>query len=144
MSREKNDIRPRTLELRPSDRKSRRVREAEAKRARSAEAIPDETIPFMPTIATQEELDEVRRKIAATQPDPVNHPAHYTSHPYRCACGRGIEAIDVSEAFSSNVGQAIQYAWRHLLKGEPVKDLRKAARFLEREADRLERAGAKA
>lgn len=38
--------------------------------------------------------------------DPVNHPAHYTSHP------AGVECIDVVEHMTFNVGNAVKYLWR--------------------------------
>lgn len=65
--------------------------------------------------------------------DPVNHPAHYNSHP------AGIECIDVVEHFPFNVGNAIKYAWRAGLKGDAIEGLRKAAWYLDREIRRLEK-----
>lgn len=65
--------------------------------------------------------------------DSVNHPAHYTSHP------SGIEAIDVTEHFSFNLGNAIKYIWRHGMKGNPIVDLKKAKFCIEREIARLEK-----
>jgi hypothetical protein len=39
-----------------------------------------------------------------TQPlDPVNHPAHYISHP------SGVECIEIARHFSFNCGSAIKY-----------------------------------
>lgn len=64
--------------------------------------------------------------------DPVNHPAHYTQHP------SGVECIAVTEHFNFNIGNAIKYLWRAGLKGNAVEDLRKAAWYATREADRLE------
>lgn len=57
-------------------------------------------------------------------------PSYYRSHP------SGVECITVSEWFSSNLGQTIQYIWRHAEKNG-VEDLRKAAWFLNREIERL-------
>ena len=71
--------------------------------------------------------------------DPVNHPAHYTSHPGRCECGRGIECITITEHMSFNVGNAIKYCWRANEKGFPVQDLKKAVWYLQREIERLEK-----
>ncbi len=62
--------------------------------------------------------------------DSVNHPAHYTSHP------SGVEAIDVTEHFTFNLGNVIKYVWRAELKNG-VEDLRKAAFYLDREIRRL-------
>jgi hypothetical protein len=65
--------------------------------------------------------------------DPVNHPPHYTSHP------SGVECIQVAEHFNFCIGNAIKYLWRAGLKGEALEDLRKAAWYINREINRLER-----
>ena len=65
--------------------------------------------------------------------DPVDHPAHYTSHP------SGVECVDIVEHFPFNVGNAIKYAWRAGLKGDAIEDLRKSAWYLNREIERLEK-----
>ena len=64
--------------------------------------------------------------------DPVNNPAHYTSHP------SGIECIQVTEHMNFNRGNAVKYIWRCGDKGKPVEDLRKAIWYLEREIARLQ------
>lgn len=64
--------------------------------------------------------------------DPVEHPAHYTSHPYRCECGRGIECADISEHFDHPRAAALEYIWRAGLKGDKAEDLRKAIWWLQR------------
>ncbi len=64
------------------------------------------------------------------QDDAVNHPPHYASSP------AGIEAIDVTEHFNFNMGNAIKYIWRADLKGKPIEDLKKAAWYIEREIER--------
>lgn len=68
-------------------------------------------------------------------PDPyeeVDHPPHYN----RIA---GIECIDVIEHFPHNIGAAMKYLWRAGLKpgADTVTDLRKAAWYATREAERL-------
>jgi len=65
--------------------------------------------------------------------DPINSPAHYKVGP--------IEAIDVIEAFQLNyrTGNVAKYLLRHQYKGEPLKDLKKAAWYLSREIARLEK-----
>lgn len=65
----------------------------------------------------------------------VDHPPHYTSHP------SGVECITVTEHMSFNVGNAVKYLWRAGLKdGAPqLDDLRKAAWYVQREIERLER-----
>ena len=68
------------------------------------------------------------------EPDPVNHPSHYTSHP------SGIECIQVTEHMTFNCGNSVKYIWRNGLKdGQPsIQDLQKAVWYLEREIKRLE------
>ena len=44
------------------------------------------------------------------QPDPINHPPHYTQHP------SGVECITITEHYNFNVGNAIKYLWRAGLK----------------------------
>lgn len=71
--------------------------------------------------------------------DPVNHPAHYTSHPARCAqCGRGVECIEITEHMGFNLGNAIKYIWRADLKADALEDLRKARWYVDREIGRRE------
>jgi len=66
--------------------------------------------------------------------DPVNNPAHYTSN------SSGIECIDVVEHLNFCRGNAIKYIWRAGLKGDEIEDLKKAAWYIAREIQRLERA----
>ena len=61
------------------------------------------------------------------QPDPVNHPSHYTSHP------SGIECIQVTEHFNFCLGNAIKYLWRADSKNDATEDLKKAIWYIERE-----------
>ncbi len=67
----------------------------------------------------------------ARQPDNINHPPHYNSHP------SGIECIEVVEHFGFNVGNAIKYLWRAGLKTDAIEDLRKARWYVEREIARV-------
>lgn len=64
--------------------------------------------------------------------DPVEHPAHYTSHP------SGIECIQVTEHMGFNLGNAVKYIWRADLKGKAIEDLKKAVWYIEREIKRRE------
>ena len=61
--------------------------------------------------------------------DQVNHPSHYTQN-------SGWEAIDVTEQFNFNLGNALKYVIRCDHKGKPIEDLRKAVWYLEREISR--------
>ena len=79
--------------------------------------------------------EPVRRSINTEQSDvvvddSVNRPAHYTRHP------SGIEAIDITEHFGFCLGNAIKYIWRADYKGNPIKDLEKAAWYVNREIER--------
>ena len=51
----------------------------------------------------------------------------------------GIEAIDITETFNFNLGNAVKYIWRSGSKeGESTEDdLRKAIWYIERELDRI-------
>lgn len=74
--------------------------------------------------------------VQGTQPprELVDHPPHYTWHP------AGIEAIDVCEAFSYNLGNALAYIWRcggTVTKGDVRTDLEKAMWYLRRELERM-------
>ena len=62
--------------------------------------------------------------------DPVNHPAHYTSHP------SGVECIQVVEHMGFNLGNAIKYIWRADEKGNALEDLQKAGWYVARELER--------
>ena len=66
--------------------------------------------------------------------DPVNHPAHYTSHP------SGIECIQVTEHFNFCIGNAIKYLWRNGLKdgNSNIQDLKKAIWYINREIQTLD------
>lgn len=68
-----------------------------------------------------------------TQPDPVNHPNHYTNHP------SGIECIQITEHMGFCLGNAMKYIWRADLKGNSIEDLRKAAWYIEREIEKREK-----
>lgn len=75
-----------------------------------------------------------RRKGSSVTPDPVEHPAHYTSHP------SGVECIQITEHMGFNLGNAIKYIWRADEKGNALEDLRKAAWYVNREIQRREQA----
>jgi hypothetical protein len=68
---------------------------------------------------------------AAPAEDAIN-PAHYRKHP------SGIECIEVTRHMNFNVGNAIKYIWRHLDKGDPIENLKKAQWYLDDEIRRLE------
>lgn len=65
--------------------------------------------------------------------DVVNSPKHYNKHP------SGLEAIQVTEWFNFNLGNAIKYIWRCDYKGKPLEDLEKARWYLDREIQRRKR-----
>ena len=75
------------------------------------------------------------------QPDRVNHPSHYTSHP------SGVECITITEHYDFCVGNAIKYLWRCGLKVEEgmtpkdkeIEDLKKAVYYINRKIKNLEK-----
>ena len=67
------------------------------------------------------------------KPDNVNHPAHYAVH------ASGIECIQVTEHMNFCLGNAIKYIWRADLKHDAIEDLQKAAWYIQREIERLQR-----
>jgi Protein of unknwon function (DUF3310) len=71
--------------------------------------------------------------IADVQPDNVNHPQHYKGNP------AGIECIQVVEHMNFNLGNAIKYLWRADKKGDRIHDLRKAAWYINREIERIQK-----
>lgn len=70
---------------------------------------------------------KITDKTEFIMPDPVNHPAHYTTG--------GIETIDFIEAknLNYNLGNAVKYITRADHKGNRLQDLQKAKWYLERE-----------
>jgi len=66
--------------------------------------------------------------------DPVNHPSHYTAY-------KGLEIIDLTEQMNFNRGNAVKYIARAGLKQDSneIEDLKKAAWYINREIERLER-----
>ena len=71
-------------------------------------------------------------KFAVPTPDPVNHPAHYTSHPSK------IEVIQITEHMGFCLGNAVKYILRCDLKGNAIEDLKKARWYLDREIAKRE------
>ena len=74
--------------------------------------------------------DENRIVRVGTNEAIVDHPPYYRWHP------AGIEAVDVCEAFSYNLGSAMAYIWRcggPVTKGDIETDLEKAIWYLRRE-----------
>jgi len=65
--------------------------------------------------------------------DMVNHPPHYTWLP------NGLEAIDITEQFNFNLGNALKYVIRAKHKGFEVQDLEKARWYIDREITRLQK-----
>lgn len=68
------------------------------------------------------------------EPDPVNHPEHYTSDP------SGIECIEITRHRNFNIGNAIKYLWRAGIKDDTkqIEDLKKAIWYITDEINRLE------
>lgn len=80
-------------------------------------------------------LDEHYGEPDEAPADPVNHPRHYLSP-------RGMEAIDVIEAFGLgfHLGNAVKYILRAGKKDEYIQELKKARWYLGREIERVNNA----
>ena len=65
--------------------------------------------------------------------DLVNEPPHYRWLP------NGVEAIDITENFNFNLGNALKYIIRSRHKGAELQDLKKARWYVAREIQRIER-----
>lgn len=68
--------------------------------------------------------------------DPVERPAHYTSHP------SGIECIQITEHMSFCIGNAVKYLFRAGKKdghSKYIQDLRKSVWYINREIERFEK-----
>lgn len=75
----------------------------------------------------------VDHRIGEDRRETVNHPEHYNKHP------SGVECIDVVEHMTFNLGNAVKYIWRADHKNASVEDLRKAAWYIQREIERLDK-----
>jgi hypothetical protein len=78
-----------------------------------------------------EDYAKLHGEVVGVQPDPVNHPKHYTAG--------GIETIDFIEAkkLGYNLGNVVKYITRAGHKGNHLEDLRKAQWYLTREINSL-------
>lgn len=67
--------------------------------------------------------------------DMVNRPRHYNQHP------SGVEAIELCEQLSFNVGNAVKYLFRrgHKEGAAPGEDVQKALFYLRAEVRRIDR-----
>jgi len=61
------------------------------------------------------------------------NPQHYKSHP------SGVEAIEITQHMSFNLGNAFKYVFRAAHKGDRLNDLRKALWYIDRELDIVHR-----
>ncbi len=72
----------------------------------------------------------ITKNVSIAHKEKVNHPNHYNANP------SGVEAIDVIEHMSFNVGNAVKYLWRADEKDNPIEDLKKAAWYINREIEK--------
>lgn len=63
----------------------------------------------------------------------INHPPHYNAHP------SGVEVIAITEHMDFCLGNAVKYIMRCEHKGNKLEDLKKAAWYINREIERLEK-----
>ncbi|WP_417733138.1 DUF3310 domain-containing protein [Rosistilla oblonga] len=71
--------------------------------------------------------NENAKKRLVNSHDPVNNPAHYTSHP------SGVECIQITQHMGFNLGNALKYIWRCDLKLDAIEDLEKARFYINQE-----------
>ncbi|MFE2075214.1 DUF3310 domain-containing protein [Streptomyces misionensis] len=73
------------------------------------------------------------------EPDNVHHPSHYTWLP------NGVEVIDITENLTNNLGNVVKYVLRAGRKSQKthLEDLQKAAWYLQREINRVQKVGNK-
>lgn len=64
-------------------------------------------------------------------PAAVEHPRHYNSHP------SGVETWEINEWLEANTACTFKYVMRRGDKGNPIQDLEKGIRYLEREIQRV-------
>ena len=85
-----------------------------------------------------DEGDKLKPLRCKPAPDMVNHPPHYQADGIEC-----IDAIRASLGLDGFVaycrGNSIKYSWRAGKKADAAQDLRKAAWYLNRAADELEK-----
>jgi hypothetical protein len=81
----------------------------------------------------QDLAEDFLKEVQAKNSDPVNHPRHYNKHP------SGVECIQVTEHMSFNLGNCVKYIWRAGEKGNRIEDLKKAAWYVNREIQLLEK-----
>lgn len=89
----------------------------------------------MSDIFSPDKYQELEKVLVQGAPpkETVNHPPHYNAHP------SGVECIDVVEHMTFNLGNAVKYIWRADRKGNQIEDLKKAAWYVNREIERLEK-----
>jgi len=116
------------------------IRETPCELQYSAEPMADASVRFTLLEKAEDEnrfaggrFGRVGEGASAKVSDPVNHPAHYCSHP------AGIECTDVNEHMTANIAAAMKYVWRAGLKPgeEHDRDLAKAVWYIERERVRV-------
>lgn len=67
-----------------------------------------------------------------SNPDLINNPPHYKTHP------SGVECIQITEHMSFTLGNAMKYIWRADEKGSAIEDLKKAEFYIKREIENRE------
>lgn len=107
------------------------------KKAKQPVTVEGDKLPVQPVVLSNVTVNEHgkelampnvdRRKTLPADYEYVNHPAHYGKHP------SGVEAIELCEVLSFNVGSAFKYVYRRDDKTNPIQDLQKARWYIVRE-----------
>lgn len=102
------------------------------------EGLSDDIIEDAFKLIFGSSVDSIAESILK-EPDPVNHPSHYTAGGVECIDAIGAAICKYSHPIDAWLaGQVIKYLWRAPLKGKYAEDLKKAQFYLNRLVDGLE------
>jgi hypothetical protein len=93
--------------------------------------LPGVPVPAKTFVEVKKEAWDNAKTLPADY-EHVKHPKHYNNHP------SGVEAIDLCEVLSFNVGSAFKYVFRRDDKVNLIQDLQKARWYLVREIELLQ------
>lgn len=91
------------------------------------------TVPYVSQVRWHWQKNKVKAKPKQAVVDMVNQPPHYTTG--------GIETVDFIEAkgLDYHLGNVVKYVSRAMHKGNELEDLKKAAWYLARRIEKMER-----
>ena len=73
------------------------------------------------------------RCLGPTKEDPINSPPHYIFGPYevRAVLQAWADEVDITKSESNDWFSMQQYLFRYCRKGKPLRDLKKARKYLD-------------